>query len=51
MELDRIKEHVNAVPFRPFTIEMTGGTQIEILITAKKQSGGKHRSIGGPKAK
>ena len=31
MELDRIKERVNAVPFRPFTIETNGGTQIEII--------------------
>jgi hypothetical protein len=29
--LERIKERVNAVPFRPFTIETTGGTQIEIM--------------------
>ena len=29
MDLDRIKQRVNAVPFRAFTIETTGGTQIE----------------------
>ena len=31
MEIERIKERVNAIPFRPFTIETTGGTQIEIV--------------------
>jgi hypothetical protein len=31
MEIERIKERVNAIPFRSFTIETTGGTQIEIL--------------------
>jgi hypothetical protein len=31
MEIVRIKERVNAIPFRPFTIETTGGTQIEIV--------------------
>jgi hypothetical protein len=31
MDLDRIKGRVNAVPFRAFTIETTGGTQIEII--------------------
>jgi hypothetical protein len=31
VEIERIKERVNAIPFRPFTIETTGGTQIEIV--------------------
>ena len=31
MEIERIKERVKAIPFRPFTIETTGGTQIEIV--------------------
>lgn len=31
MDLDRIRERVDAVPFRPFRIETTGGTQIEIV--------------------
>jgi hypothetical protein len=31
MEIERIKERVNAIPFRPFTIETTGGTQIEVI--------------------
>jgi hypothetical protein len=31
MNLERIKERVHAVPFRPFTIETTGGTQIEVI--------------------
>jgi hypothetical protein len=31
MNLERIKERVDAVPFRPFTIETTGGTQIEVI--------------------
>jgi hypothetical protein len=31
MEIERIKERVNAIPFRPFTIETTGGTKIEIV--------------------
>jgi hypothetical protein len=31
MEIERIKERVNVIPFRPFTIETTGGTQIEIV--------------------
>ena len=31
MEIERIKERVTAIPFRPFTIETTGGTQIEIV--------------------
>jgi hypothetical protein len=30
MNLERIKERVHAVPFRPFIIETTGGTQIEV---------------------
>jgi hypothetical protein len=31
MNLERIKERVDAVPFRPFIIETTGGTQIEVI--------------------
>jgi hypothetical protein len=31
MNLDRIKGRVHAVPFRPFIIETTGGTQIEVI--------------------
>jgi hypothetical protein len=31
MDIDRIRERVNAKPFRPFTFETTGGTQIEII--------------------
>ena len=31
MTLERIKEYAKAAPFRPFTIETTGGTQIEIV--------------------
>jgi hypothetical protein len=31
MDLERIKEYAKAVPFRPFKIETTGGTQIEIV--------------------
>jgi hypothetical protein len=31
MNLERIKERVNAVPFRAFIIETTGGTQIEVI--------------------
>jgi hypothetical protein len=31
MNLERIKERVDAVPFRPFIIETTAGTQIEVI--------------------
>jgi hypothetical protein len=31
MNLERIKERVHAVPFRPFIIETIGGTQIEVI--------------------
>ena len=31
MDIERIKERVYAEPFRAFSIETTGGTQIEIV--------------------